>query len=67
LFLIYAAGWDHLLLSCILYAPAAIVYSIARRERGLRVFNVGAAVLFALIVLGAVAGIYGLVSGDIAV
>ena len=32
LFLLYAAGWDHLLLSCILYAPAAILYWMARRN-----------------------------------
>ena len=34
LFLIYAAGIDKLLLSCILYAPAAALYFKARRERG---------------------------------
>ena len=39
LFLIYAAGFDKLLLSCILHAPAAAVYFKARRERGLTIFR----------------------------
>ena len=39
LFLIYAAGPDKLLLSCILYAPGAILYVMARRERNLRLFT----------------------------
>ena len=60
LFLLYAAGWDHLLLSCILYAPAAILYWMARRERNLRVFTPAEAVLFLVIVAGAVAGTAGI-------
>jgi arginine:ornithine antiporter / lysine permease len=66
-FLVWAAGWDHLLLSCVLYAPGAILYIIARRERGLRVFTVAEAVLFGVIALGAVGGIYGLISGNIVI
>lgn len=65
LFLVYAAGLDHVMLSCILYAPGAVLYVIARRERGLRVFTMAEAVLFAAIVLGAVAGIVGLTTGAI--
>ncbi len=65
LFLVYAAGLDHLMLSCILYAPGAVLYVIARRERGLRVFTVAEGVLFGAIVIGAVAGIVGLATGAI--
>jgi arginine:ornithine antiporter / lysine permease len=65
LFLIYAAGVDKLLLSCILYAPAAALYYKARRERGLRVFRPAEAVLFAVILLGAVAGVVSLATGAI--
>ena len=43
-------GPDKLLLSCILYAPGAVLYVIARRERNLRVFTPAEAVLFAIIV-----------------
>ncbi|WP_235624327.1 basic amino acid/polyamine antiporter [Mycolicibacterium goodii] len=65
LFLLYAAGWEHLLLSCILYAAGAVLYWLARRERKLRIFTAAEAVLFGLIVLGALGGIYGLISGGI--
>jgi arginine:ornithine antiporter/lysine permease len=65
LFLIYAAGADKLLLSCILYAPAAALYFKARRERVLRVFTPFEAVLFGVIVLGAVAGVVSLATGAI--
>ncbi|MFN8032133.1 MAG: basic amino acid/polyamine antiporter [Mycobacterium sp.] len=65
LFLLYAAGWGHLLLSCILYAPAAILYWMARRERNLRVFTPAEAVLFLVIVAGAVAGVVSLATGAI--
>lgn len=65
LFLIYAAGMDKLLLSCILYAPAAALYFKARRERGLRVFRPAEAVLFGVIVLGAVIAVMSLSTGAI--
>ena len=67
LFLIYAAGADKLLLSCILYAPAAALYFKARRERGLRVFKPVEAALFGVIVLGAVAGVVSLATGAISI
>jgi len=65
LFLVSAAGVDKLLLSCILYAPAAALYFKARSERGLRVFRPAEAVLFGAIVLGAVAGVVSLATGAI--
>lgn len=65
LFLIYAAGVDKLLLSCILYAPAAALYFQARRERGLRVFRPAEAVLFGVIVLGALLAVVSLATGAI--
>lgn len=65
LFLVYAAGWDHLLLSCIFYAPGAVLYRMARRQRGLREFTLAEAVLFGIIVVGAIGGIHGLVAGSI--
>jgi arginine:ornithine antiporter/lysine permease len=65
LFLVYAAGWDHLLLSCILYAPGALLYAKARRERNLALFTTAEAVLFGIIVLGAIAGVVSLATGTI--
>lgn len=65
LFLLYAAGMDKLLLSCLLYAPAAALYFKARRERGLRVFRPAEAVLFAVILVGAVVAVISLLTGAI--
>ena len=65
LFLIYVAGLDKLLLSCVIYAPAVLLYRQARREHGQRLFSTVEAVLFGVIVLGAVAGVYGLATGTI--
>ena len=67
LFLVFAAGLDHLLLSCILYAPGAVLYVIARRERNLRLFTPAETVLFVVIVVGAVAGIVSLATGAITI
>ena len=57
-FLLYAAGPEYLLLGCIIYAPGAILYVVARREQHQRVFTrpeaLGCAVLSLLAVLGIV-------------
>jgi arginine:ornithine antiporter/lysine permease len=65
LFLLWAAGPDKLLLSCILYAPGALLYVKARRENNLRLFSPAEAVLFGIIVLGAIAGVVSLATGAI--
>ncbi len=64
-FMLYAGGLAYVLLACILFAPGTILYAIARRERRSRWFNRGEVLVAAAIVLGAVAGIVGLVSGRI--
>ncbi len=63
-FLVWAAGLDKLLLSCILYALGAILYVMARRERRERVFTRAEAVLCAVIMIGAVGGIVYLATGS---
>lgn len=64
-FLVVAAGPQYLLLSFLIYAPATILYVIARRERALRVFTTAERVLCVLSVVGAVAAIVGLSTGSI--
>lgn len=64
-FLVYAAGPKHLLLSCLLYAPATLFYARARRERGLRIFAGPELALFGVIVIGAAIAIELLVTGTI--
>jgi arginine:ornithine antiporter/lysine permease len=63
-FLVYAAGWELLILSTILYAFGTILYVWARREQGEKVFPRTADwILFGLAVAGCVTGIYMLTTG----
>ena len=65
LFMLWAGGLKHLLLSCILFAPGAVLFFIARREQGARIFTAFEKVLYAVVAAGAAFGIYALVSGQI--
>jgi arginine:ornithine antiporter/lysine permease len=65
--LIYAGGLKFLLLSTVIYAPGTILFVIARREQGDRVFTPGEWGLFAVAVAGALAAVYGLATGLISV
>jgi arginine:ornithine antiporter / lysine permease len=56
---------DKLLLSWVLYAQAVALCFKARPERGLRIFRPAEAVLFGVIVLGAIAGVVSLATGTI--
>ncbi|SEK38501.1 arginine:ornithine antiporter, APA family (TC 2.A.3.2.3) [Roseateles sp. YR242] len=61
--LIYAGGLQYLLLSCLLYAPGAALFAMARREQGLRVFTRTEAVTFGVVLVGALSAAYGLYAG----
>jgi arginine:ornithine antiporter/lysine permease len=65
--LIYAGGLKFLLLSTVIYTPGTILFWIARREQGKRVFSAVEWGLFLLAVAGAIAAIYGLATGAIGV
>jgi arginine:ornithine antiporter/lysine permease len=68
LFMIYAGGLRYILLAGILFAPGTILYTIARREQGLAVFNKTSDwIVFAVIVAAAVYGVYGLATGSISI
>ncbi|MEV4178040.1 basic amino acid/polyamine antiporter [Nonomuraea sp. NPDC049709] len=66
-FLIFAAGLEFLLLSCVIYAPGTVLFALTRRERGRRVFSPAELVLFAVVAVGAVLGVIGLVTGFITI
>ncbi|MFI9009891.1 basic amino acid/polyamine antiporter [Actinosynnema sp. NPDC053489] len=66
-FLIFAAGVEFLLLSFIVYAPGTVLFVMARRERGRRVFSTAELALFALAVVLAVLGVLGLATGLIVI
>ena len=56
--LLYAAGTKYLLLSALLYAPGALLYAWAKRQRGERIFTIWEwAVLAGLLILAVVAGV----------
>jgi len=66
-FLIYAAGLKFVLVSFIVYAPSSVLFAMARRERGRRLFSPGELVLLAVSVVGAVIGVVALGAGWISI
>jgi arginine:ornithine antiporter/lysine permease len=65
LWLCYAAGLSTLLLAAILFAPATLIYLIARRERGERLFTPVEAVIALALTGAAVLAVYELTTGGI--
>jgi arginine:ornithine antiporter/lysine permease len=65
LWLFYAAGLKYLLLSALLYAPGAIVYVVAKRQRAKRVFNTWEWAILAVLVVMALVSVYLLVTGQL--
>lgn len=65
--LIYAGGLKFLLLSLVIYAPGTVLFILAQRERGHRVFTPMERLLFAAAAAGAVIAIFGLATGRISV
>jgi arginine:ornithine antiporter/lysine permease len=62
-FLLYAAGMKFVLVSFIIYAPATVLFVMARREQGRRLFSPAELVILAVSVAGAVLGVIALVAG----
>lgn len=66
-FLLFAAGPKFILLSFVIYAPATILFVMARREQGRRLFSLIELVILAISVIGAVAGIFALSTGAVTI
>ncbi|MGW5637353.1 basic amino acid/polyamine antiporter [Streptomyces sp. NPDC003832] len=66
-FLVYAAGLKFLLVSLIVYAPASVLFVMARKEQGRRVFSARELVILAVSVIGAVIGVVALTLGWISI
>jgi arginine:ornithine antiporter/lysine permease len=62
-FLLYTAGLKFVLVSFIVYAPASVLFVMARREQGRRAFSPPELVLLAVSIAGAIVGIVALVAG----
>lgn len=66
-FMIVAGGLKFVLLSCIIFAPGTLLFIFARREQQRRMFTPAEWVLFLVILVGAVVGVYGLATGTISI
>ncbi|MFI6277718.1 basic amino acid/polyamine antiporter [Streptomyces sp. NPDC050988] len=62
-FLLYAAGLRFVLLSFIVYAPATILFVMARREQGRRLFSLGELAICAVSIAGGAMGVIALAAG----
>src|SRR5262245_15162747 len=65
--MIYAGGARFFLLSALIYAPGTILYFLARREQKGRLFTPMEWVVFAGVVVAALVGFYGIISGWISI
>ncbi|WP_172152103.1 arginine-ornithine antiporter [Pseudomonas tumuqii] len=61
--LVYAGGLQYVLLSALLYAPGAILFAKAKRERGQPVFTPLESLVFLAVLVGAGIAAYGLYAG----
>jgi arginine:ornithine antiporter / lysine permease len=66
-FLLFAAGPKFILVSFIIYAPATILFVMARREQGRQLFSPPELVILAVSILGAILGIVALAAGWISI
>ncbi|MGY0020540.1 basic amino acid/polyamine antiporter [Streptomyces sp. cg35] len=62
-FMLYAAGLKFVLVSFVFYAPATILFVMARREQGRRLFSPRELLILIVSVVGAVLGIVALAAG----
>lgn len=65
--MIYAGGLKFLVLSAMLYAPATVLYLLARREQKTKLFTTPETLFFAVVVVAALGGVYALATSAIAV
>jgi len=65
--MLYAGGLKFLLLSAVLYAPGTVLYFLARWEQKARIFTPPEMIVFAALVLAAIAALYALATGVITV
>jgi arginine:ornithine antiporter / lysine permease len=66
-FLLFAAGPKFILVSFIIYAPATILFVMARREQGRQLFSPVELIILAVSVVGAIVGVVALATGWISI
>ena len=65
--MLYAGGAKFILLSALLYAPGTILFIIAKREQSKTVFTPVEWLIFGVIVVAAIVGLYSLATGMISI
>lgn len=65
--MLVAGGLEKLLLAALILVPGTVLFFLSRREQGLRVFGFWELVLFTVTAIAALSGLYGLLTGLIAV
>jgi arginine:ornithine antiporter / lysine permease len=65
--LVYAGGWQYLLIAAVFYLAGTVLYVWARRESGLPTFTMLERVLVAVVALTSVAAVVLMATGDLAV
>lgn len=63
--LVYAGGIKYLLLSAVLYAPGALFFALAKREKGQRIFTAVEMGIFAVVLVVGIYGVYALATGTL--
>lgn len=66
-FLLFAAGTEYMLVSFVIYAPGTILFVMARREQGRRLFDAKELAILAVSCVLAAVGVVGLVNGTITI
>ena len=64
-FLLVAAGLKFTLVSFVIYAPATILFVMARREQGKKLFSTRELVILVVSIVGAIAGVVALATGAV--
>ena len=67
IFMLVAGGLKFVLLSAIIFAPGTLLFIVARREQGRTIFTNAELAVFAIVLIGAAYGIFGLATGAISI
>jgi arginine:ornithine antiporter / lysine permease len=65
--MLYAGGAKFILLSALLYAPGTILFIIAKREQGKKLFTPVEWLIFGVVIVAAITGLYSLATGAISI
>lgn len=63
--LVYAGGIKYLLLSAVLYAPGALFFAMAKREKNQRIFTSVEMGIFVVVLVAGIYGVYALATGTL--